>query len=542
MRVSLAVAALVGLTLTVPGLQAQDALVVDAKENHLVTADLFRDREGSLLFRLNEPDFPAGNAGPLQSAFVRLEREGEAPSDLALQRSGTVWSAGLAIATPDLVAGSWTASFFGVRATGGTLIAERGFDITSADRTAPLLRLAQPASPVLVGPGDFVGLTVSDPLLRRVTVHFGGLPQPLLLAHPYALDGDLFPEGQTRVTVVASDRAGHDSTLAVDLLRDSVAPTLELVIPEHAYANAPFALQAVVVETGPYTLRIDANGTTKEVLVVGSVAQGVNRTSELPLLPLSNGTLDVKVEVIDRVGSSAFQAFGLPIEAPIVDVEASALRVEGPQPLFAQHPVRINATIGQVGGVTTLPIPVTFSGAGKTASFVTNVGPAQSKGVTWNVTLPAGRHEVVASAGIPAGANETAFGNENATLAIEVFLGQAVAGSKNYNIRADEQGLPQSAVEDGASGSAPSYPLTLVNVDDCQPGRPCGVVYEFTLDGNRTVRWDPLEPLPAARPGTDDEPPSSSSSTGADGNDAPFPGLVMVLLVVALAAMVQRRK
>ena len=45
--------------------------------------------------------------------------------------------------------------------------------------------------------------------------------------------------------------------------------------------------------------------------------------------------------------------------------------------------------------------------------------------MTWATTrLPAGRYEVVASGGLPEGANETAPGNENATLAIEVFLGK----------------------------------------------------------------------------------------------------------------------
>lgn len=527
MRWQLATAFALVCTLAVPAIPAQaNGLVVDASETATIEVDLVEDAGDSIVFRLDEGGLADG---PLQSAFVRLHKTGESV-DLAMQRSANIWSVGLSVSTPDLVAGDWTADFFGVRPNGGSLVGSRALDVTANDRFPPRMVLATTAAtPVLLGPGDSVGLLVSDPLLRRVTYQFGGLPTPLPLAFPYALRGDILPEGITEVTFEASDRAGHVSTLVVDVERDSFVPTLELVLPEHAYLGAPLAVQAVVREDGPFTLRLEANGTTDEATVTGRSPTDANRTTTFTLVASEGESLTIVVEAIDRVGNRAVAARDIRLEPPIVDAKAVSLVAETPAPFFVQDPVRLVAVVQQVDGVATLPLTVTLAAAGQSASFVPSIAPGANGSVTWTADLPGGVHEVVATVAAPATANETDPTNQESRLTIEVFLGGIQVNGKHFVIRASDKGLPAAAVE---FGSTRSYPLKIVDQGS-------GVAYQFTAAGNQTHVWDPLDPVQDLR---EDEEESESSSSTADSKGAAAPGLVMALLVVALAALSQRRK
>ena len=528
MRWQLVAAFALVCTVAVPGIPAQSAgPVIDAVGQGTFEVDLVDDEDAAIVFRLDE----AAVAGPFQSAFVRLHKVGESV-DLAMQRSGSVWSVGLAVATPDLVAGVWTVDFFGVGSGGGSLVGSRELTVTANDRFPPRILLASSSTtPILLGPGDSVSLAVSDPLLRRVTYQFGGLPEPLPLAFPYALRGDILPDGVTEVTFRAADRAGHVSTLAVDVERDSFVPKLSLVLPEHAYLGGELLVNAVVLEDGPYTLHLNASGVEDDLAVTGRSATTVNRTSAFRLLPTEGDNLTIVVEAIDRVGNRAVAARDIRLEAPIVDAKAVALLAETPAPHFAKDPVRLVATVQQVGGVATLPLTVTLAAAGQSASFVPNVGPGTTAAVTWTADLPGGVHEVVSTVTAPATANETDPANQESRLSVEVFLGGIQVDNKHYVIRASDKGLPKAALE---FGSTRSYPLKIVDLGS-------GVAYEFTAAGNRTFVWDPLDPIQDLREDEADEESESSSST-SDSKGAAAPGLVMVLLVVALAALAQRRK
>jgi hypothetical protein len=514
-------------TVAVPGIPAQAAgPVIDAVGHGTFEVDLVTDADDSIVFRLDE----AAVGGSFQSAFVRLHKVGESV-DLAMQRSGSVWSVGLAVSTPDLVTGDWTVDFFGVGPGGGSLVGSRTLEVTASDRFPPRLLLASSSTtPILLGPGDSVSLAVSDPLLRRVTYQFGGLPEPLPLAFPYALRGDVLPDGITEVTFRATDRAGHVSTLAVDVERDSFVPKISLVLPPKAYLGGELLVTAVVLEDGPYALHLNASGVEDDLSVSGRSATTVNRTSTFRLLPTEGDNLTIVVEVTDRVGNRAIAARQVELHPPIVDAKGVALVAETPAPLFAQDPVRLVATVQQVAGVATLPLTVTLAGAGQSASFVPNVAPGAAVAVTWTADLAGGVHEIVSTVAAPATANETDPTNQESRLSVEVFLGGIQVDGKHYVIRASDKGLPKAALE---FGSTRSYPLKIVDLGS-------GVAYEFTAAGNRTYVWDPLDPIQDLR--DDEVDGSDSGSTTGDSKGAAAPGLLMALLVIALAALAQRRK
>ncbi|HUR25296.1 MAG TPA: hypothetical protein VM327_04685 [Candidatus Thermoplasmatota archaeon] len=517
------VAAALAMTVPVPA-QAAETITVDASAP-AATVNLIADAAKSILFRLDEADF----VGSLDAASVRLRTANEPTMELALVKSGGTWSTLLPVSTPDLVKGPWTATFFGIRGGSSGDLATVPFQVTAADTQAPKLALAKPAQTIVLGPLDSVELNVSDTLLRRVTFTFGGLPGSVPLEFPYTLRGDLLPQGQSTVIFQATDRAGQSTTLTVVVDRDALAPRVALQMPGHAYAGGSLSILSLVREDGPHTLRLLSNGSlVAEVKVPGYASTETNRTYSFTLPVPANGTVDVQVEVIDRAGSRALAGDALPIEPPIVDAKAGTLRVEGGGPLYARDLVRLNATASQVGGVADLPLTVAIEVAGRSAAFVVDVGPGGSKGVTWESRLPAGRHTAHAAVFAPPSANETAPGNENATLELEVFLGRLFTSQGRFDIRA-VAGLPSAAV----SGPK-AYPLTLVD-----SGR--GIAYKFTTPANQTFTWDPLEPMDEPDTNTTSSSNGTSSETGG-GRGAPAPSLLLALSVVALAAIVERRR
>jgi len=562
-RVLAVAAALAATLLAVPLVPAQAQHVVDAAVPDTVTVDLDADAGDAVVFQLDQANFP--DQGAFDSAYVRLVHTGEPEAVLALARAGSVWSTSLGVDTPQLVAGTWNVTFVGVGASGAHTLAKRTLDVTSSDLAAPVVRLCATAataslcsaapSPYPVGPGGSVFLLVADPAtdtsghaiprsgLHTVTFAYSGLPQPLPLAYPYALRGDVLPEGVTSVTFQASDRAGHATAVVADIDHDSVAPLLNLTGPAHAYTGVPFQLNATVAETGPYVLRLSSNGTAQpDVKVDGHVASGVNRTTAFTVVSPRNDTVSFEVEAIDHVGTRAAQVLQVRLEKPPTDVAVTNLSIGAKGPLLAQLPVRINATVAQLSGVTQLQVPVSFQATPSqtTTFFVPVPAPSGSspgtRVVTWETHLPAGRYTVLANASAPATANETAPGNENASLAIEVFLGKLVEGGTTYDIRADDNGLPSAAVEDGGNRS---YPLSLTDSSTSK-----GVAYKFTTSGNVTHLWDPLDPLgiKAAQASASGTGTHSATSSSTKAKASPDVGPLVAALVVALAAVAQRRR
>lgn len=528
MRWRIAAAALLMLAALAPvgAPAAPRQFTVDASESGAVGIDLVDNAADSLLFRLHEANFSAAH-GPIRSASVRLASANGA-MELALSLSGGDWSVALPVSTTDLVVGTWQARFVALRDNGATTLGNRSLDVTARDTQPPQLSLAQSGDPVVVGPAGSIDLVVKDALLQRVWLEYSGVP--VTLDAPYSLRGDLFPEGRTAVTFHASDRALHSSVLSVDVVRDTTAPMVNLTVPEHVYAGVPFLARVRVAEAGPYTLRFSVNGTAlPDTQVTGAAEPGADRLTAFTVTPNATGALALGVEAIDQVGAHAFADRTLDVAKPVTDLRLSHLGTSPPGPQFAQRPVRFTVTLEQVEGVTSLSVPVNFTVNGQSFSKVQDLPAGGPRHLTWEVQLPGGHYTATASAQVPEGANETAPGDETDSVDVEVFLGRIVDNGTAYDIRAGDNGLPSAAVVEGKSRT---YALKLVD-----SGR--GVAYRFTADGNRTVDWNPLAPLGEAPPASATS--SSGSSTGK-AKPSPAAGPLVLAVVVALAALAQRKR
>lgn len=510
-----------------PGLaQSSGSIAIDANADSAATVDLRADAGKTLVFTLNEADF--GNAKDSASMKVRLVRAGslDSPLEYALQQSPDgFWATTVPVDTPDLVAGTWTASFFAYPFSGTTPVKQRTMTVTLADSDAPRLLVLPLGDPARLGPGDALEVDIQEEFLRAVTIRHPGIPQAARLEAPYRLAVDSLPEGLTNVTVRASDRAGQVSEVVIRVDRDTVAPLLNVSVPEVAYVGVPFAVIAQVTERSQHTVRFLNNGSA-ETRGIGQSAKETTTSQVFVVTAPDEGQVYYTVEAIDLVGNRATSSFTIPVVAPPTDVRVVGLSLAPGASPFVGEPAKVVATLEQVAGVTSLPVAVTFSTSGQQHTVTVTLPAAGNKLVLWNVTLPPGPREVKVHVEGPAFANETNPGNENATATIETFLGSARVGDDLFLIRADSRGLPSHAVDDAQK----AYALKLE-----QTGR--GVVYKFTLPGNVTGTWDPLSPRAA-----DPEPSSSSSSTTTGSKGAPSPGFALALLVVALAALAQRRR
>jgi hypothetical protein len=113
----------------VPGVTAQQELLVDSIDGGPATVDLKDDASKVLRFRLDE----ARHGQAYASVTVRMMKTGETPIDLALQKSGGVWSATLPVSTRDLVTGSWTTSFIVLSGTTPRAVSQHAVQVTASD-------------------------------------------------------------------------------------------------------------------------------------------------------------------------------------------------------------------------------------------------------------------------------------------------------------------------------------------------------------------------------------------------------------------------
>jgi hypothetical protein len=460
----------------------------------------------------------------IDSVLVSLDRRDSADAFTvaAVEGAGGVWSTQLAVDEPELLAGVWDVSFFGARNQGGTLLATRILTVNAQDQAIPVLRVLAAGSPVHLGPGSFVGVEVTEAFLRRVTYSFPGLPTPTEMPFPYVLPVTALPEGPTTVRFTAEDRTGHAASLDVPVDRDTLLPYLTISGPQVVYSGVPFELNLTVIERSAHTIHLDANGTLVDFSIpAGQAAAG--KATKLLITAPGVGNLTVKVLVNDTIGNQAVQVRQFTAVKPVTDLRVSAVRLATPATNTAKEGQGIVAVLDQVGGVAPLPVTVTFKAGGQTKAFNVTVPASGPFEVRWDALLPPGIHEVLVHVQGPAIANETSPGNEDGALGVESFLGRVTIGPKVYSIRSDARGLPVSAV---LAGTSKTFPLTIVD-----SGK--GVAYAFTVD-NRTIEWDPLVPIATL--------PAPADADDDGGKDAPFPGLMMSLLVVALAALVQRRQ
>jgi MYXO-CTERM domain-containing protein len=501
----------------VPGVTAQQELLVDSIDGGPATVDLKDDASKVLRFRLDE----ARHGQAYASVTVRMMKTGETPIDLALQKSGGVWSATLPVSTRDLVTGSWTTSFIVLSGTTPRAVSQHAVQVTASDSSAPTVQVLPAQRPLVLAAGAVIDVQVQDDLLRRVTYHYPGLPVPLELQAQFALPASSLPEGPSTLTIVAQDRAGQSMTVQVPVDRDTQLPVLNATLPGVVYAGVPAEVLVHITERSAHTIAFAVGNDTQVFPVAANQAtDGKVRRFTFMVPEAGNATLSLAVE--DQAGNRVFEAQTLQAVPPVTDLRVVSLVRTSPASAVVQEGVTVRATLEQVGGVAALPVVVNFTTVGREASFNVTV-PAQGPlDVTWTTELRGGRHTIRVQALGPATANETNPGNENGSVDVEVFLGRITDSSKVYAIRADPRGLPAVAVQVGTSLT---YPLKLVDLER-------GVGYSFTVPDNRTLVWDPLSPVSTAPPVP--RPPAEE--------EAPFPGLAMALLVLVLAALAQRRR
>lgn len=503
-----------------PGSEHQ---VIPLPSTEARTVDLIGMRGDLLDFRIDET---ASSRAPFDGVLMRMTRDGTSDVlGVAVSKvSATEWSGLVAVDEPDLVTGQWTVAAYGLKDGAGSLLGSRPVTVTASDNVAPLI-LVTPTStagrPVLLGPSDTLELRVLESLLRNVTFTYEGLPSPGEMTEPYSLSESALPEGRSNVTFTAHDRNGRRGSVTVPVDRDTITPAVTLVAPETVYADVPFRLGMSVLERSAHTLVLDAAGAVSEYVLKGTGSNATVTTVEIT--PDGVGPFTVRLAANDTAGNEQVVVRQFNAVLPVTDLRVSSVRLTSPATNIQREGLTVVATVAQAPGVAPLPVVVTFTSGATTASFNVTVPANGTADVTWTTSLPAGPRSILVHAQRPAAANETGPGDENGTLAVEVFTGRVTIGSQVYNIRTDNRGLPAQAV---LSGTARTYPLTLVN-------QASGVAYQFTADGNRTVVWDPLQPIQTV----------DTSEPAEDGDkDAPAPGLLLALAVLALAVLAQRRR
>lgn len=438
----------------------------------------------------------------------------------SMQRSGDDWQADLSSKDDDVLVGTYAVA---VQFNAGSDVAvrptNRTFTVTSSDSKAPTLELVGGGTRADIGPGEVVRVSASDPLLWRVTYQIEGLPQETLLAAPYQLAGDAFAQGISHVTFRAYDRALHMQSLLVTILHDTVAPQLAVAAANVTYLGVPLQVAVGVTDDSNVTLTLvapDAVNQT-EVAVVGP-----NGTHMFKLDAMHAGNTTFLVRAVDQVGLSTDAVLPFEVRQPTTDIELTSFVADPPDPLLGQSVV-LKATVRQIDGVVPVDVNVTIGNA----THIGRLGLSNSSVAQDTLRLGLGVHSVNATAAVLGDIPEVNATNQAASVSFEVFLGRVVNGTQSYDIRANDRGFAMEAV--GKDGTI--YPLHLEEAGS-------GVVYAFNVSGV-DLHWDPLRQV------TDLTPPAKTSSSTAPvvaDKKSPGAGPLVALLVVALAAVAQRRR
>lgn len=479
----------------------------------------------TLRFSFRESDL---NLTGLRGATVHLATAGEG-LDVSLVADAApsgqrTWSGDLKVSTPDLVHGEWNATLLVVHSDGtqSQPVPGRPLFVNATDNAAPTITFpGKEGSIVRIGAFDDVIAIVEDPLLRSVTFRLPGMVAGLPLPAPYHLTASTFAEGPQDLVLTAVDRAGRASHANVTVILDRSPPTMVAIAPPRIFLGVPAVVNVYVDDASPYVVSLtldDANATTMSASGAGGSRV---HSFTLPTLALGNHTFSVAVR--DAVSNVRDSLVSASVEVPETDSTITFAEFLQPRPIIGEALV-LRVTLEQVRGVTSLPLTLRYAGAAQGAENATVPGPG-SKVVDIPFTLPVGQHIVTLSVAAPPEALELDDSNQNRTLTIEVFFGRVQDGTIDYAIRASPLGLPGLAVN--ANGT--TYPMTLVESTGSS-------VYEFTVEGNRTLTWDPRNPDSTTASS------NSSSSSGTPGEDTPMPAFPLVALALAALAFARRRK
>jgi len=187
-------------------------------------------------------------------------------------------------------------------------------------------------------------------------------------------------EGQSTISLRASDRAGNESTIYVPVTLDTIPPVVAITTP------APGAL----VKTQTVTVSGTVSEQNSTVLVNNMAAQVIGQDFTLAGISLLEGLNTISVKATDRAGNSGNANINITLDniAPVAPV-IIALPTPSPTPI-----VTISGT-AEAGSLITLSMQ-----AGQSAASVVGIATASTQGTfsIANITLAEGTSTFSATA------------------------------------------------------------------------------------------------------------------------------------------------
>ncbi len=439
--------------------------------------------------------------------------------ELAMTGSGGAFEGRLRVDEPELVVGSWEVRIQGVRNDGSIVALPQAgnsahrLSVSANDADAPdvTFRGAE-NNRVLVGSGQSVRIDIVEPLLQRVSYKLPTMPAALNLPFPFSLGVGTFEFGEQKLTVTATDRAGHLTTKTVTVYADAVDPVVKTAPQDKFFDGVPNPITLNVTEASDFTVSARL-GTESVVRDFSGSTEARDVTIELTPQGLGSGNLIL--EVRDVLGNAFSLAKPVNITVLETDVTLEGVRIGEERPIPGE-PLKVTVEASQ----TTSPVPVDVDAYyGNLFMGTMEVAPTGISEHTFDVYLAPGQHNKILRIDSPETVVELNPNDQAFQVALEVFTGRVIYGNAIFHIRGDAVGTPKDAID--AAGTR--YQLSLA--DDGQ-----GTRWEFEVDGT-TLHWSPRTPvtnIPVQKEEVD--------------GDRGVPGVQLGLIVVALAALALRRR
>lgn len=479
----------------------------------ITSVDLLNNSGDVVRFGFNPQAYNATRNASLQAAFVVLSRFDQR-IDVTLEQAGALWQADLPVDWRALTTGTWGVTLSAITTSGIQSVVEsnRSLLVQANDTRAPTIGfIGEQDGRVVLGPSDVLAVDVRDQLLGEVTYSLPTVLGELPLHAPHVLARDTFVEGPQVLLVRAKDRAGSETSRTVTVDVDTQPPQLRAKLP-NLYAHVPVGLALNVTDASAYTLSLNVAGVLSTQ--AGPGPHAINFT------PTQEGPLRIQVVARDAVGNVANLILDGNVSIPTTDSTLSLPQILPEKPVVGEA-LTLRVNLEQKTGVLPLNLTLHYRGAAAGTHVALVQGPGSSI-VNVPLRLGVGQHTLALEVEAPANVVEVNATNQNATVDVEVFFGRVTHDGITYHIRADDIGFPAFAV-------GPNNTARALRAVDSGPA----TVYEFTALGNKTVRWDPLQPVSTTS--------STSSSTPTEEEKAPAPGVALLVLLLALAVARRRR-
>ncbi|MBZ0113048.1 MAG: Ig-like domain-containing protein, partial [Thermoanaerobaculia bacterium] len=207
----------------------------------------------------------------------------------------------------------------------------------SRDSTAPSLSISLPASGALVDTSSItVSGSVQDPHLSSVTVNGTNatLSNGAFTAHNVPLS-----EGENTLRALATDQAGHQTTVQRTITLDSRPPVVAITDPA----------SGTLVPGDEYTVRGSASDAHLESVAVNGVAASMSGGSWIATVPLPSTVNTLTAIATDSLGATAEASVTL-----LRDPEAPEIHIQQPSAgsLARDDEITVSGTVETLEGVT----------------------------------------------------------------------------------------------------------------------------------------------------------------------------------------------